>query len=129
MTVIPTLPSDQFNLLRQVIIPMREYEASASSRIHYGKRPGGFWNATTVDEQVHFYKEILADYLLVVVQHDIPALFLDFERMIRDPHYVYTTLETFVTEKQLSFDDFCVLYEKASATSRPGVGAPVIEKK
>lgn len=111
--------------VEHVILPLRDFEMSARSRALYQNHAGGFWNATTPTEQVDYYHKIISEYVLLMAQHDIPTIFLDFQRMVTDPMYLYQRLLPILTRHNhdlnhiISFDEFVVAYDTAQSTSRP----------
>jgi hypothetical protein len=78
--------------IRKVIIPIRDYEKSAESRATYGAEHGGLWNATDYQSQLDFFYTAMAQYNRWMVQYDIPTIFLDFDRMVTDPQYLFGKL-------------------------------------
>ena len=95
-----------------VIIPMRNYEDAAKSRFKIGiNEPGGLWEATNVEEQITFYNKIISDYILQMVRWSIPTIFLDFDKMINSPQYLYTQLLPILDK--ISYDAFEIAYNKA----------------
>ena len=80
--------------IKFMIIPIRNYEDAARSRANRGvEANGGLWNAHDSESQVAFYKDLLADYLVTMVQNDIPTVFLDFNEMTKKPEYMYLKLK------------------------------------
>lgn len=112
-----------------VVIPMRNFEKSAQSRERYRNYAlGGFWNASTCSEQIEYYHKLISEYILLMAQHDIPTIFLDFERMVNDPVYLYQRLSPLLIHRtdsesesgrKISFDEFVIGYHIAHSTSRP----------
>lgn len=96
--------------IRKVIIPVRDYTEAAKSR-ETARTGGGFWCAKTVDEQITFYKNIIADYVRHMVDYDIDTTFLDFERMVTSPEYLYEKLNDILLEKDISFERFVKEYD------------------
>jgi len=115
-TIINNHPSI---IIKCVILPIRKYEESAKSRVRHGTAAGGLWNASNEDEQCQFYNKIMANYMYIMTKHDIPTIFLDFDRMIHSKEYLFEKLKGLFTEKAISFDTFSDIYEKVSLTSRP----------
>jgi len=106
--------------IKHVIIPIREYIASAKSRARNGvNRGGGLWNATTEEEQLDFYHEMISNYIYVMTKYDIPTLFIDFERMISDKNYLFNMLKPFMEEKQIDLEFFSKIYDEVSISCRP----------
>lgn len=99
-----------------VIIPIREYEKSARSRVSHGHNAGGLWHANNQEEQVNYYHKIMAEYLVNMVDYNIPTIFLSFEQMVSSPEYLYFKLRP--TLKNISYDEFLVAYNNATAQQR-----------
>ena len=99
-----------------VIIPIRSYEISSKSRLKHGLNNGGLWNAKNLDEQITFYHKSIANYMLDVVKYDIDTIFLDFERMVCDKHYLFERLSRIMQFENISFDVFSTEYDNSSKT-------------
>ena len=95
-----------------VIIPIRDYEKSAHSRVGRGYNAGGLWNANNQEEQVSYYHKIMANYLVPMVDYNIPTIFVSFKQMISSPEYLYSKLKP--TLKDISYDKFLEAYNKAT---------------
>ena len=100
--------------LKLVIVPLRDLEVSAKSRASRNKENGGLWNADNEKEQLAFYKDLLSNYLVKMVQHEIPTLFLDFDQMVTNKYYLYIKLKYILDEKNVTFQDFSDAYTEAS---------------
>lgn len=96
-----------------IIIPIRDYEKSAHSRVSIGLHAGGLWNANNQEEQVSYYHKIMAEYLVHMVDYNIPTIFVSFKQMISSPEYLYNKLKP--TFKDISYDKFLEAYNKATA--------------
>ena len=106
--------------VERVIIPVRDYSSSAESRANLGRgTPGGLWRANNKNEQIHFYRSIMADYIPIMTKYDIPTTFLDFHHMTTDKQYLYEKLGWLMEEKNISFEVFSEAYDKATTTSKP----------
>ncbi len=79
--------------IRYMIIPIRDYSKSAQSRLHYGDQNGGLWNATDYESQIVFFHKIMANYMYVMTKYNIPTIFIDFDKMISNPQYLYDKLK------------------------------------
>jgi len=79
--------------IEYMIIPIRDYTAAAASRASHGKEPGGLWGASNEKEQVAFFHGIMANYLRSMVKHNIPTIFLDFDKMVSNESYLYQQLK------------------------------------
>lgn len=119
-TLITTLPAQLNSFRLHVILPLRNFDEAAKSRERIGvKKPGGLWDATNAEEQVEKYEGWVCKALVDIVQHDIPHTFLDFNRMIVSPKYLYRALEWLMVRFEVPYDRFVVAWEKASEKSRP----------
>lgn len=88
-----------------MIIPIRDYQEAALSRVSNGVGEGGLWCASSYKEQLQFFHKIMAEYLVEMVQHDIPTLFLDFKRMVSDPEYLYKKLIIYLPMDEAAFKE------------------------
>ena len=104
--------------IKQVIIPIRNLEASAKSRASRAKENGGLWNAENEQEQLTFYKNILSNYLEYMVKYDIPTLFLDFDQMVNNKYYLFVKIKHILDEREITFEKFSEAYLEASESSR-----------
>jgi hypothetical protein len=98
--------------IKCMIIPIRNYKDSAKSRVRTAphNKKGGLWYANDLESQVTFYHKQMSEYLLYMVQHDIPTIFLDFKKMVSDPMYLYQKLKSIL--KNTSFDVFFKAYHE-----------------
>lgn len=95
-----------------VIIPLRNYEDSSKSRFENGLS----WGGSSQDEQVAWYYKLVAEYVLLMTKHDIPTIFLDFERMINSKEYLFDKLSPII--KDVSFEEFDYAYGEATKHQR-----------
>lgn len=105
-----------------VIIPIRDFNKSAESRFKNNNNPtraGVLWNATDVESQKNFYYKIIAEYVLLMEKHDIPTIFIDFDKMIVNPEYMYKKLKPVLDIHNKPFIDFHRAYIVASNSSAP----------
>lgn len=105
--------------IKYIIIPIRDYEKSAKSRVSHKNKNGGLWNASNETEQVLFYNKIMSEYLFYMVKYDISTIFLDFEKMVNDKKYLYDKIQNILNEKNINFDTFYQIYDETSLTSKP----------
>jgi hypothetical protein len=103
--------------IKLVIIPIRDYDESASSRVRHGRNTGGMWNATNKQEQINHYNKIMANYIYYMCKYNIKTLFLDFDRMVTNPEYLYNELKELLNEKMISFKYFKDIYNEVSKIS------------
>lgn len=111
--------NDKSVSIKCVIVPLRDLKESAQSRVRHGRHNGGLWNASDEASQISFYKDILSNYLITSVRHDINNIFLSFDKMIIDKEYLFNKLKDILDEKDISFDKFSSVYDKTSISSRP----------
>jgi len=97
--------------IKYMIIPVRDLRESAKSRVKNGYHNGGFWNATDEESQLAFYNKIMANYIHIMVKYDIPTIFINFEKMITDKFYLYEILSPVLSEKNITFEHFCEIYD------------------
>jgi len=99
-----------------VIIPIRNYHDSASSRVKHGTGAGGYFGmeqgVKDKDTQLSFYYENMAKYMYNMVKYDIPTIFIDFTRMVSTPKYLYDSLMPLL--EHTSYEDFLEAYEFAT---------------
>ena len=106
--------------IKMFIIPVRNFNDSAESRVknkEYDK--GGLWNARNKEEQITYYHKIISEYILLIAKHEIPTLFLDFDKMISDKVYLFNKLNVILSEKNITFEQFASVYDNASESSAP----------
>lgn len=119
MAQIHQIVMDTSVCIKWVIIPIRDFNASANSRVKHQQGNGGLWRATDRISQIMYYNDLMSNYIYNMVVHDIPTIFIDFERMVRDKQYLYEKLMPVFEEKKVSFDVFAVAYDRATDTSKP----------
>ena len=104
--------------LKGIIVPYRDFETSAKSRANISKRTpnGGLWNANDVPSQIEFYKKAYKMFLLDTTRFKIPVIYVDFNRLIKDPIYTYNILKpTFQpTSDTVTFEQFLLAYYQAT---------------
>jgi len=115
-----------FNInIEYMIIPIRDYNKSAKSRLKNGidindTIPGGsIGNVIDESSQVLYYNKIMSEYLYYMVKYDIPTIFIDFEKMISDKLYLYNKLKVVLDKKNISIDNFNKYYDIATESSKP----------
>ena len=102
--------------IKQVIIPIRDYTLSAKSRVKYNNNSGGLWNAKDQKTQENFYNTIISNYTYFMTKYDINTLFIDFDRMVSDKLYLYNKLQHILSEKNINYNSFCIIYDEVSKT-------------
>ncbi len=98
--------------IRYMIIPIREYSKCAESRYHLGDECGGLWNATDCDSQIAFFHKIMSNYMYYMTKYDIPTIFIDFDKMITQPQYLYEKLQPILPN--ISYTIFLQSYQIAT---------------
>lgn len=123
---IQSLPNELsiIPMIGVVIIPLRDFNDAAESRANLGMNAtGGLWNAKDKKSQIEYYHRIISEYTIFMSKYDIPTLFLDFERMVNEPEYLYVKLKNYASYllKNISYGCFIVAYELASVESKRSV--------
>ena len=116
---IEHIVKDESIIIKNVIIPIRDLEESARSRVTNGRSPGGLWNAQDEMSQINFYKKILTNYIVISTKYDINTIFIDFDRMINDKAYLFNKLKNILDEKAVDFETFSSVYDEVTMTSKP----------
>ncbi len=98
--------------VKYMIIPIRDYEKSAESRVRLGNERGGLWDATNKEEQLQVYYKMMSKYMLDMVRYNIPTIFLDFDRMVTSSQYLYEKLYPMLD--MIDYDTFHKVYEEAN---------------
>jgi hypothetical protein len=105
--------------IKYVILPIREYNSAAESRASHGKSRGGLvWGAKDMLTQLVVFHKSMANYIRLMTIHEIPTIFLDFEKMTMDKNYLFNKLKPILDEKNVGFDLFSDVYNEVTATSR-----------
>lgn len=116
---IKNIVEDSSIRIKYMIISIRDYSISARSRVSHKKGAGGLWNANNEEEQILYYNKIMTNYLFYMVKYDINTIFIDFEKMISNPAYLYEKLKPILDENDITFERFFHEYELVSENSRP----------
>ena len=116
---IETIVADKCINIETFIIPIREYNASAQSRVKHNRLAGGLWNASDKKTQINFYHSVMAKYMYHMVKHEIKTIFLDFDAMVKDKQYLFEKLSPVLSKKGVDYTIFCNAYDEASSTSVP----------
>jgi hypothetical protein len=106
-------------IIKQIIIPVRDYTLSAKSRLYHNNQNGGLWNATNEEEQILFYNKIIANYIFYMTKYNINTLFIDFDRMVNDKKYLFNKIKHILDEKNIDFEYFSIVYDEVSEISKP----------
>ena len=124
ITEIPKIIDSNINI-EYMIIPIRDYNKSAKSRVKNGIDLNNTINGGTTglandeDSQVLYYNKIMSEYLYYMVKYDIPTIFIDFQKMILDKLYLYNKLKVILDKKDISIDNFNKYYDIATESSKP----------
>ena len=119
MSDIEKIIQDKSITIKNVIIPIRDLNISAKSRVKHGYNAGGLWCANDELSQINFYKNILTNYIFISTKYDINTIFIDFDRMINDKTYLFYKLKIILDEKNIGLDDFSLIYDEVSLSSKP----------
>jgi glycosyltransferase involved in cell wall biosynthesis len=106
-------------IIKNVILPIRNFEDSAKSRVSHEQNPGGLWQANNEKEQIEFYNKILSKYIYTMTKYDIATTFIDFDRMVTDKNYLFEKVKSILLEKSITFETFSEMYDRASNDSKP----------
>jgi hypothetical protein len=117
---IKTIIEDKSIIIKLVIIPIRDFKASAMSRVRHGdnQTPGGLWCARDEESQIQFYEKTMSNYIYYMTKYDINTVFIDFDKMIIDKTYLFNKLKNVLDEQNISFDYFSDIYDEVSLTCK-----------
>jgi len=118
MLNIEHILKDKSIIIKKVIVPLRDLNSSASSRVKYGKSEGGLWFASDMLSQINFYQKILTNYIMIATKYDINTIFIDFDKMINDKIYLFNKLKMILDEKGIGLEYFSLVYEEVSLTCK-----------
>jgi hypothetical protein len=104
--------------IKNIIIPIRDLEIAANSRVKNGRENGGLWNAKDKLSQINFYKNILTNYICVSTKYDINTIFIDFDKMTNDKLYLFNKLKNILDEKNIDLEKFSHIYNEVSLISK-----------
>lgn len=106
-------------LIKYVIIPLRNLIDSAKSRVKHGNDCGGLWNAKDEITQIKFYNEVITNYIIVSTKYEINTIFIDFDKMISNPVYLFNKIKPILEEKDIDYELFLSVYDEVTETSKP----------
>jgi len=115
-TRLGKLLDDKVVELEHVIIPMRDLDIAAASRVRvagYGRFlgvRGGFTGTRSASRQRYVLASMLAELIWAITRHDVPHTFLEFPRFTYDWEYTHEKLG--FLDPTLTADDFRVALEK-----------------
>ena len=118
MNHIENIIKDTSITIKNIIIPIRNFEMAAKSRLKHGKEAGGLWNAEDELSQINFYKNILTNYIIISTKYDINTIFIDFDKMINDKIYLFNKLKNILDEKNIDLEVFSRVYDEVSLTCK-----------
>jgi hypothetical protein len=116
---IEHIVKDKSIKIKNIIIPIRDLEMTANSRVKHGREAGGLWNAKDKLSQINFYKNILTNYIVISTKYDINTIFIDFDKMINDKTYLFNILKNILDEKNIDLETFSRVYDEVSLSSKP----------
>ena len=116
---IKCILEDTSVIIKSIIIPIRDFNLSALSRVKHNNMPGGLWYANNELSQIKYYKDILTNYIYFMTKYDIKTIFIDFDKMINDKTYLFNKIKIILDEKNISFESFSNVYDEVSLTSKP----------
>lgn len=119
MSNIKNIIEDKNIIIKNVIIPIRDYKLSAMSRVKHNTQNGGLWAAKDEATQIMFFNKIMANYVFFMTKYEINTTFIDFDKMVNDKLYLFNKLENILDEKNIDFELFCKAYDEVSVTSKP----------
>ena len=113
LSYIDKIIKDPNCVIKNVIIPIRDFTEAAKSREKNGNQFGGLWNAKNEEEQVKYYNDLMSNYIQIMTKHDLNTTFIDFERMVENKEYLFNKLNL-----DVSFDLFSEKYNSATLLSK-----------
>ena len=119
MEQIEDIAKDPSIKIKNVIIPIRDLNEAAQSRVKYGKQHGGLWGAKDEESQIKFYKNLITNYIIISTKYDINTIFIDFDKMINDKTYLFNKLKNILDEKNIDLELFSRVYDEVSLHSKP----------
>ena len=105
--------------IKTVIIPLRDLDASAQSRVNHNLKEGGLWNAKDKLSQIKYYQDIISNYIYISTKYDLNTIYIDFDKMIKNKEYLFNKLKNILDEKNIGLDDFSLVYDEVSLSSKP----------
>lgn len=107
------------------IVPVRDlFEAAESRRTVYSEaqargidplgHPGTLWHTDKPKEQEdrlarQFYKAVFP-----LIKYDVPTIFLEFPRIVKDEVYLFRKLATIMLDHQVSLPEFSIAHAKVA---------------
>lgn len=107
---IPQIIDNGFDI-KMIYIPFRDISFVANSRKKHGiGAAGGVWLTDNPDAQEEKLYYALGKLISDVVFYSIPFEFINFDRMISSPKYLFEKLNYVISG--ISFEEFCAAYNK-----------------
>lgn len=119
MSNIKAIVEDKSLVIKTVLIPLRDLNECAESRVKHAKSAGGLVNASDKFSQIQYFKDILTNYIFVMNKYDINTIFIDFDKMINDKTYLFNKMKSILDENNIDFETFSNVYDEVSQTSKP----------
>ena len=116
---IETIINDTNIIIKQIIIPIRDYKLSAKSRVIHNTECGGLWNATNEEEQINFYNKLMSNYIYWMTKYEINTIFIDFDKMVTNKKYLFDKLKLNLDKKNIDYDIFANTYDEVTLNSKP----------
>ena len=115
---IENIINDSSIKIKMVILPIRNFNLSAQSRVNNDYNTGGLWNATDAKTQIQYYEKIISNYIYFMTKYNIPTIFIDFDTMVTNKLYLFEKLKIILDEKNINYNLFCKIYDEVSITSK-----------
>lgn len=98
--------------IEHAIIPIRQFEAAAASRIHVHQEavsrgevnavPGGLWGTGSADRQAAVLRHKFTNLIEALVRHDVPITFLWYPKLVQDPDYLFGKLRFLLPRTEIA---------------------------
>ena len=100
------------NKIKQVLIPIRDYDKSAKSRENFGgggAHGGLIGGARDAVEQKQYYYRIMSEYILKMTKFNIPTTFINFDKMVTSPEYLFEKMQSILED--VTYEKFLESYK------------------
>jgi hypothetical protein len=101
--------------LDHVIVPIRNLQDSANSRVKAGLLWGG---SNDLQSQINYNSKLLYNLTHSLVRDDIPHTFIPFPEFIYDENIIYDKLEWLFKEYSISKEEYLSVFNKLSDTDK-----------
>ncbi len=102
--------------IEHVLIPLRDLQSAARSRIRIGgtdgEIPGGLWMTSNPAEQASVLATAFHDLLHALTEHDVPFTLLAFPRFAQDPAYTFAKLRFLLGD--ITEDTFTAVFQRVA---------------